>query len=408
MRKFTKIEPSYFSKDGCRLVWIGEDEDDTDTVILNKDELSRLVEILKNNNVGKVELEDNFSEILINSDVVQFRLKEREHLEAKTSEFRENILEYAKIPHEPLHVQIFPKEFYPSVWIQKEDTKTIKEPKKQPTDSRFFGKLLIRPVIGRSRARRKEYLQELETKLRSCDQVGIEASTEIQSAARKVLDENRKLRSLLLERGVSDVDIVAALGGPTDKSLDQVSSAPTLNNVLERRITSSMLSSTSSPLPQHSRAISVPRHLPPVPSLSIPSSRPAALSSRESLSPFSIVSSMGTPPPTSYHTPLYTAPMTSQAPEIKAEEASYDYSYEAPQNPPWSYPSAYTYGSEPVAYYNTTSCVDAANIIRTMRSDASPMYHVDHGCAQLNQPYYSNNHILYPIAATYPQQYSRI
>jgi len=133
MRKFTKIEPSYFSKDGCRLVWIGEDEDDTDTVILNKDELSRLVEILKNNNVGKVELEDNFSEILINSDVVQFRLKEREHLEAKTSEFRENILEYAKIPHEPLHVQIFPKEFYPSVWIQKEDTKTIKEPKKQIT-----------------------------------------------------------------------------------------------------------------------------------------------------------------------------------------------------------------------------------------------------------------------------------
>lgn len=120
--KFTKVEPSYFSKDGCRLVWTGVDEDDTATVILNEEELDQLIEILKNNIVGKVELEDNFSEILINSDVVQFRLKERDQLEAKTSEFRKKVLEYAKVPTEPLYVQVFPKEFYPSVWIQKDDT----------------------------------------------------------------------------------------------------------------------------------------------------------------------------------------------------------------------------------------------------------------------------------------------
>ena len=65
MNTFAKIEPSYFSKDGCRIVWSGTDEDDTDTVVLNKGELDQLVEILKNNNVGKVELKDNFSEILI-------------------------------------------------------------------------------------------------------------------------------------------------------------------------------------------------------------------------------------------------------------------------------------------------------------------------------------------------------
>jgi hypothetical protein len=65
MNTFAKIEPSYFSKDGCIIVWSGTDEDDTDTVVLNKGELDQLVEILKNNNVGKVELEDNFSEILI-------------------------------------------------------------------------------------------------------------------------------------------------------------------------------------------------------------------------------------------------------------------------------------------------------------------------------------------------------
>lgn len=130
MSAFEKIEPSYFSKDGCRLVWCGVDENDTDTVVLNKDELDKLVEILKNNNVGKVELEDNFSEILINSDVVQFRLKEREQLEAKTSDFRTKVLDYAKIPHDPLYVQIYPKEFYPSVWVQKDDESTEKTPGK--------------------------------------------------------------------------------------------------------------------------------------------------------------------------------------------------------------------------------------------------------------------------------------
>ena len=120
MSNFSKVEPSYFSKDGCRLVWTGIDEDDIDTVVLNKEELASIVEILKNNNVGKVELEDNFSEILINSDIIQFRLKDRDYLEADAIEFREKVLEYAKVPHDPSFVQIYTKEFYPSVWVQKE------------------------------------------------------------------------------------------------------------------------------------------------------------------------------------------------------------------------------------------------------------------------------------------------
>ncbi|KAI4728014.1 hypothetical protein E4T49_04236 [Aureobasidium sp. EXF-10728] len=59
----------------------------------------------------------------------------------------------------------------------------------------------------RSRARRKEYLQELETKYRSCEAIGAEASQEIQSAARKVLEENKRLRRLLRQQGFSDADI---------------------------------------------------------------------------------------------------------------------------------------------------------------------------------------------------------
>jgi hypothetical protein len=62
----------------------------------------------------------------------------------------------------------------------------------------------IRDNQRRSRARRKEYLQELEARLRQCELQGIEASSEIQMAARRVADENKKLRGLLAQHGVGD------------------------------------------------------------------------------------------------------------------------------------------------------------------------------------------------------------
>ncbi|KFY31386.1 hypothetical protein V493_01156 [Pseudogymnoascus sp. VKM F-4281 (FW-2241)] len=61
----------------------------------------------------------------------------------------------------------------------------------------------IRNNQRRSRARRKDYLQEIERQLRQCELTGVEASPEIQSAARKVLDENRRLRTLLVQHGVN-------------------------------------------------------------------------------------------------------------------------------------------------------------------------------------------------------------
>lgn len=62
----------------------------------------------------------------------------------------------------------------------------------------------IRDNQRRSRARRKEYLQELENRVRQCELQGIEASTEIQIAARRVSEENRKLRLLLNQSGIFD------------------------------------------------------------------------------------------------------------------------------------------------------------------------------------------------------------
>ena len=119
--KFSKIQPSYTSKDGCRLVWKGVDEDDQHVVILNKAELEQLVEIMKENSSGKIDLEDQVSTILINSDITQFNLKNNRYLEAKTTELQKQVLEYAKIPHQPQYVFISTKEFYPSITIRKDE-----------------------------------------------------------------------------------------------------------------------------------------------------------------------------------------------------------------------------------------------------------------------------------------------
>jgi hypothetical protein len=69
----------------------------------------------------------------------------------------------------------------------------------------------IRDNQRRSRARRKEYLQELEARLRQCELQGIEAASEIQMAARRVADENKKLRALLAQQGLGEDNIEAYL-----------------------------------------------------------------------------------------------------------------------------------------------------------------------------------------------------
>lgn len=121
MEEFSGIEPSYISKDGCRLIWKGIDEDDQTVVVLSKDELDYLFELLSKDSTGKVELEDEFSTILINTDTTQFHLKEHKILEVKTSVLRKKILEYRKVPHEPKPIKIYPKEFFPSIIIENED-----------------------------------------------------------------------------------------------------------------------------------------------------------------------------------------------------------------------------------------------------------------------------------------------
>ena len=121
--EFSQVEPAYISKDGCRLVWKGIDEDDSDTVILSGKELEHLFELLSKESTGKVELEDEFSTIWINTDTTQFRLKEHKTLEVKTTILRKKILEYKKVPHILKPIKIYPKEFFPSIIIDDEENK---------------------------------------------------------------------------------------------------------------------------------------------------------------------------------------------------------------------------------------------------------------------------------------------
>ena len=112
--EFSKIEAAYTSNDGCRLIWNREDKDDTDTIILNGEELKLLIEILKKNSTGKVTLEDQVSKILVNYDTTQFDLQGRGPLEAPTIILQKKIMEYANVPHEMHKIHSSTKEFYPS------------------------------------------------------------------------------------------------------------------------------------------------------------------------------------------------------------------------------------------------------------------------------------------------------
>ncbi len=89
----------------------------------------------------------------------------------------------------------------------------------------------IRNNQRRSRARRKEYLQELEGKLRKCESMGVEASMEIQASARLVAEENKRLRALLQSRGIMSQEIDTAVGAGGAGT-----SAPSKAEILEAKL----------------------------------------------------------------------------------------------------------------------------------------------------------------------------
>lgn len=92
----------------------------------------------------------------------------------------------------------------------------------------------IRDNQRRSRARQKEYIHELEEKVQACERLGVQASLEIQQAARNVLEENKRLRALLLSRDLDGGGLEGGGGGGVGK-LSLSSEAIYLQEKLERQ-----------------------------------------------------------------------------------------------------------------------------------------------------------------------------
>lgn len=249
----------------------------------------------------------------------------------------------------------------------------------------------------------------MEAKLRCLEQAGVEASSEIQTAARRVLEENRKLRALLQRRGISEPELVAALGGPSDRTYEQTSAATSLNAMLDKRTTSNTPSSRSSPNSSLVKTESTPRQPPSAPN-GVPAQRPTVLSCCDSPSPSSIVSSTGTPPPaSSYPTSFYPTAMASPVPEIKTEDVPYanpyDHSY---NNNSWPYTTEYNLMPQSTTYYSNPTYVDATSGIRTMRSSTRPDLDAGVACPMPTQDYYTNSNFAFSMPDKFAPPHSGI
>ncbi|KAF5021329.1 hypothetical protein F66182_6629 [Fusarium sp. NRRL 66182] len=83
----------------------------------------------------------------------------------------------------------------------------------------------IRDNQRRSRARHKEYVEGLQKKLQEYERRGVEATLEMQQAARSVAVENSRLRMLLGYHGVTNEDVEKFLQGFPDQPASDAAKA---------------------------------------------------------------------------------------------------------------------------------------------------------------------------------------
>ncbi|TKW55179.1 hypothetical protein CTA1_11979 [Colletotrichum tanaceti] len=90
----------------------------------------------------------------------------------------------------------------------------------------------IRDNQRRSRARHKEFVDELQRKVQEYEKRGIEASLQMQKAARDVAIENSRLRALLASRGVTNDQVDAYLRSFDDDPKGASSAAVPISSTL--------------------------------------------------------------------------------------------------------------------------------------------------------------------------------
>ncbi|KND93837.1 hypothetical protein TOPH_01446 [Tolypocladium ophioglossoides CBS 100239] len=92
----------------------------------------------------------------------------------------------------------------------------------------------IRENQRRSRARRKEYVEGMERRIQEYERRGVEATLEMQQAARTVAIENARLRAMLSQLGASAADVDAFLQTSQDQDAAQTLSSVRLRAADQR------------------------------------------------------------------------------------------------------------------------------------------------------------------------------
>jgi len=95
--------------------------------------------------------------------------------------------------------------------------------------------LLIRENQRRSRNRRKELIDELQGRIYEYEREGVAATQEMQRAARKVAEENARLRSLLAHHGILQDEVDAFLRSCDETALPKNASVNTAASPSQRR-----------------------------------------------------------------------------------------------------------------------------------------------------------------------------
>lgn len=253
----------------------------------------------------------------------------------------------------------------------------------------------VRDNQRRSRARRKEYLNDLESKYRNCEQVGIEASAEIQQAARRVVEENKRLRGLLRRMGVSEAEMNGANGEDAGRVLEGMlgvrwECGSACGEKGSRDGVSPVASSTSHYEPS-------PQHVPIAAALE----RLQTQTQNQSSSTSGTSSGMHTPssgewqaPPLApQHPPTSTPSQDHQQPTAfytPTSAPNHNFYTPPPMDQPFyqSYPQDYSISDSDLASFGTqtqfdsASCRDVAGAIRSIRPDMGSELESELGCGQ--------------------------
>ncbi|KAI9718811.1 MAG: hypothetical protein M1828_006573 [Chrysothrix sp. TS-e1954] len=110
----------------------------------------------------------------------------------------------------------------------------------------------IRENQRRARTRRKELIDDLKRRTRACETQGVTATARVQEAAREVLLENKRLRALLMEKGVPTAEIEASLHGDAyDASFTIASATPESAGIIDTQSQAALSVGVRQPVKMH-------------------------------------------------------------------------------------------------------------------------------------------------------------